>query len=214
MQIATRPICKNEFSSLIEFDDIYLQKSMNEAGVPLLQLAPSLTIHELEDAYKRKDVLAWVLIDNDVVGYFWFEKKSNSLYISGIAIKKEFQGYGIVQYILKLAEEHAMKNYLSKCTLSVHPLNGPAINVYLKHNYIVVNAISSFFGLNYPDSFRLILEKALTCKIQYSDKSYEVLCNDNDGLNNAINNGYVGISLIRSDNKSNSCNKICFAKLL
>jgi hypothetical protein len=189
---------------------------MKEEGVPLLQLAPSLTIHELEEAYIRKDVLAWVLVDNNIVGYFWFEKKPESLYISGVAIKKEFQGQGIVQYILKLAEEYSRKNYFSKCTLSVHPLNGPAINVYLKHNYIVVNAISSFFGPKYPDSFRLILEKALTttCKIQYSDKSYDVSCHDENGLKNAINNGYVGINLIKSDNKSNSYNKICFSKLL
>jgi hypothetical protein len=38
--------------------------------------------------------------------------------------------------------------------------------------------------------------------------------NDFNGLKNAINNGYVGISLLKSDNKSNSYNKICFAKLL
>lgn len=215
MRLTTCPIVKSEFPSLIAFDEIHLRQPMSEIGVPTAQVAPPLTSQELEAAYNRKDILEWILVDNNLAGYFWFEKKSDAFYISGVAIKKEFQGQGIVQNILQRADKLARENYFSKCSLSVHPLNGPAMNVYLKHGYRVMNTHSSVFGFQYPEIFRLILEKELTPANPINfDYLLDVSCNDLEGLKNALNQGYIGIDFIRADKKKCPQNKIRFAKLL
>ncbi|TAK76823.1 MAG: GNAT family N-acetyltransferase [Gammaproteobacteria bacterium] len=212
--INTQSINRDDFAKLIDFDNRHLINAMKEMQLPPQQLPPALTQEELEKAVERNDVLKWVFVDDELAGYFWLEQKVNYLYISGVAIKENFHGIGLSQYILNLAEEKTKELHLSSCKLAVIPLNGRAVNAYLKHGYKIITCVTAFFGPHYPDSFRFIMEKNLAPdeKASVPRDGQAVSCADYTQLKNATDRGYVGVRLIRSESNNNVENKIWFER--
>lgn len=214
MKIRTQPVASNEHSKLIDFDNNYLINVMKEMGISDTQLPPSLEPDELEKAFLRKDTLEWIFVNDVLAGYFWFEKKIDHIYISGFAIKHGFQGIGLCQYVLNKAKKIAEINHLNFCRLAVIPLNGRAINAYLKCGYKITSCIPKYFGEDYPDSFRFIMEYDLSKKnmTYISTFGREVSCIDHEGLKNATDLRYAGVRIIRTGSNSNSDNYILFEK--
>ncbi len=212
----TQPIARNELPKLITFDNEHIQNVMLEYGVPINQLAPTLTEAELETAYRRNDELAWIYINDhdEIAGYCWFEPKADSLYLAGIAIRREFFGRGICQHILNYAEQVAQERGLLKCSLAVIPLNGRAIKAYLKHGYQIVRCVPAFFGIEHPDTLRFVMEKhfILSQVKRRIISKRTIVCTDTQQLQKAIDSGYVGIGIVQPQNNNNFENKIIFAK--
>jgi len=114
----------------------------------------------------------------------------------------------------KSAEEKAKEYQLKSCNLLAIPLNGRAVNAYLKYGYKIIQcALASYFGPEYPDSYRFIMEKKLNQKkSNFAIGHQEVICTDYELMNDLTNQGYVGIKLIRSSSQNNEENKILFEK--
>lgn len=212
MRMVSKPITKNELNDMIDFDRQYLINALIEQDIPSEQLPPSLMLNDLDQAILKDDVLDWIFVDNDLAGYYWFELKQDYLYIAGIAIKPHFQGMGLMQKILLSAEETAKKHQLNSCRLLVIPLNGRAVNVYLKYGYKVIQcAFASYFGPQYPNSYRFIMERNLLVKEPgVAIDVRETVCTDYELMNDLTDQGYIGIQLIRGQN--NNENKIVFKK--
>lgn len=211
--ITSQPITLSQIPLLIDFDHVYLRNAMEKTGVPDQQLPPLLTMNELEVGLNKNDYLQWLFVNNTLAGYVWIEKKMDCIYIAGVALKPEFHGQGLIQMILHVTEQIANENNLSICRLAAIPLNGRAINAYLKWGYKITACVEAFFGDQYPDSFRFILEKnLLDNKMQEYSEQCEIYCYENEKLKHATDNGYVGISLIASEKFDNAKNKILFKK--
>ena len=70
-------------------------------------------------------------------------------------------------------------------------------------------------GQQYPDTFRLMLEKELSSNLSCKEDisaTHEVVCGDNIKLKRTTDDGYVGVALVRSDSGDNFQNKIVFRK--
>ncbi len=216
MQFVSKSVSKNELNDVIDFDNQYLMNALTELGISKEHLPPSLTLHDLDQALSRKDALNWIFVDNNVAGYYWFELKPSHLYISGLAIKPNFQGMGLIQWILRLADEKAKEHTLNSCRLIVIPLNGRAVSAYLKDGYQIIQcALASHFGAEYPDSYRFIMEKNLLSKEPgTATDSREVICTEYEKMKDLTDQGYVGIQLIRSPNQNDNENKIVFKKFI
>ena len=214
MQIITKSVFKNDLNDIIDFDNRYLINIFIELGISKEQLPPSLTLKDLNQAILRNDILNWIFVDNELAGYYWFELKPDYLYIAAIAIKPHFQGIELAQEVLCSAEEKAKENQLKSCRLLVIPLNGRAVNTYLKYRYKIIQcALASHFGAEYPNSYRFIMEKNLILrKTDVAIDNQEVICTDYELMKNLINQGYIGTHLIRSLNQENRENKILFKK--
>lgn len=211
--ITYQSITTNEIPKLIHFDNIYLQGELIKMDIPKRQLPPPFTIEEIKNALAKNDDLQWIIVDGNLAGYIWFEKREDCIYIAGVAIHPEFQGSGIIQHILNSAEQKAKNLNLPLCKLAAIPLNGRAVNAYLKYGYEITRCIEAFFGPGYPDSFRFIMEKNIVRKAtqKFSDEC-EILCSDYKKLKDATDHSYVGIILKRSEDSKNSGNRIIFVK--
>jgi ribosomal protein S18 acetylase RimI-like enzyme len=214
LKISTKPILKNEFSELIEFDKIHFFQYMKNAGLHQDELPPLFTEVDIEKSYDRGDQIEWILVnDHTKGGYFWFEVKPDCLFIVGIAIQQAFYGVGMAQYVLELAEKKARDAAnLTLCRLVVIPLNGRAIKCYLNNGYRIVKFVSAFWGPQYPNTSRFIMEKSLSgipVKVSLTD-TIEIVCTDKENIQKVIDSGYIGIQLVRG--KNNADNRIIFKK--
>jgi GNAT superfamily N-acetyltransferase len=214
LKISTKPVLKNEFLELIEFDKIHFYQSMKNMGLPHDILPPFFTEIDVEKSHYRGDQIEWILVNDDIkAGYFWFEIKLDCLFIVGIAIQREFYGLGIGQYILKLAEKKARDANLTLCRLLVIPMNGRAIKCYLNYGYHIVQYVTAAWGPKYPNTFRLIMEKSLSntpTKVSSPD-TIEIICTDKEKIKRVIDSGYLGDELVRQENNAN--NSIIFKKM-
>jgi ribosomal protein S18 acetylase RimI-like enzyme len=207
------PINPGELQKLIAFDNQYFINMLKEQGVSAKDRPAEFTVDELEKAFYRKDILNWVFNNDELAGYFWFELKSDHLYIPGIVIKENFYGKGIGQYVLDLAEEQAKETNLSLCKLAVIPLNGRALNLYFKQGYKITYCLSNFSGSENPGSFHLIMEKNLLGinQVNTISERLTIICTDYNKLEAVLENGYIGTS-ISSQSDNNFENKIGFEK--
>jgi len=212
-KIKTRQIKLSELYDLIDFDKIYLLDVMKKIGVKESKCAPLLTHDEILLAYNRKDILLWIFVNDNLAGYMWREKRSDCLFGAGIAIKPEYYGSGLSNYIINLTEKIAKESNLTTCRLAVIPINYRVVGAYMKHGYRIVECISAYAGSKYPDTFRCIMEKKLQ-KINNENilDRCEVLCSDEYKLQEMTDRGYVGVGLIRKNNENLTDNKIVFEK--
>src|SRR5579864_7890051 len=100
MNIDLRPLQLDELDHLIEFDRINLCDIMREIGVPETKCTPSITQAELLEALNRGDILSWIFVDDQLAGYIWGEKRADCLFGTGAALKKEFYGLGLIDYLI------------------------------------------------------------------------------------------------------------------
>lgn len=213
MQVTLKSVTKNELNEIIDFDNCYLMNAFIKLGIPAEQLPPSLKLNNLDQAILRGDVLDWIFVDNTLAGYYWFEIKPAHLYIAGLAIKPSFQGKGLIQQILVLADKKAKENKLQSCKLLTIPLNGRAVNAYLKYGYKIIQcALASYFEPEYPDSYRFMMEKNVIIEESVAIDHREVLCTNYELMKNLTDRRYIGVKLIRSSNQDNEENKILFEK--
>jgi hypothetical protein len=214
MIITSRPIETHELYDLIEFDKVYLVEVMRNIGIAESKCPPALEYAEVFTAYQRGDIMLWLLVDGNLAGYLWRIKQPDCLFSAGAAIKKEFYGLGLNRYIIDLTEKIAKEAGLTVSRIAVIPENGRAINAFMKQNYQIISYISAYFGPQYPNTFRLIMQKNFTenkIKKVVID-SHEVFCTDEQSLKEMIDSGYLGTRLIRSSDKDSSKNKILFEK--
>lgn len=108
--ITTRHVCEDELSELIIFDNRYFQTIMiEEMNIPPDEVPPALTYQELKESHDNGDDIEWIYFNNELAGYFWFEYKRDCLFISGLAVKENFYGVGICEYVLNLVPQRAKK---------------------------------------------------------------------------------------------------------
>ncbi|MEO8401725.1 MAG: GNAT family N-acetyltransferase [Gammaproteobacteria bacterium] len=211
--ITYRPLAISEIPDLIDFDNVYLKDVMENMGIPHQQLPPSLTIDEVKESLAKKNDVEWIFFNDVLAGYLWLEKQNDCIYIAGVAIKPKFYGIGLIQNVLNTAEQKAKKNNLPACRLAAIPINGRAVNAYLKYGYKIISCVEALFGVEYPESFRFIMEKSLLSKgTGPFTEEYEICCSDYKKLKQATDNAYIGIRLIGSKNQNNLENTICFVK--
>ncbi|CDZ77251.1 hypothetical protein BN59_01533 [Legionella massiliensis] len=203
MIIETQTIKPKDFPLLIEFDRIHLIEVMSELGIEASRCPPVLTNDELLSAYNKQDILLWLLVNKEIVGYLWREKRPNCLFGMGAAIKKEFYGLGLSEYFIKLTEQIAKEHALQYCQLAVIPQNGRVISTYMKHGYKIVKTVPAYLGAEYPDTFRCIMEKNLsetTSNLKTVNRC-TVSALDDEQLTQLTNNGYVGTCFIKGTNQ-------------
>lgn len=211
LHIKLRPLVSEEIDELIHFDQIYLRQVMAQTGIPADNLPPILSREEIEEGLSQMDQIEWIMIDDQSkAGYFWFQKRSDCLFINGIALKPEFYGMGLAQYALGVAEQNALAAQLKDCKLAVIPVNSRALKCYFKAGYRVVQYISSYFGPKHPNTFRLIMVKFLDNQNlpTFGHENLEILCADQIGQKESLDSGYIGIDLIPG--YSNGESKIIF----
>lgn len=203
MIIETQTITPSDFSYLIEFDRIHLINVMKELGVKTSRCPPVLTNDELLFAYNKKDILLWLLVNKEIAGYIWREKRPNCLFGMGAAIKKEFYGLGLSQYFINLTEQIAREHSLQYCQLAVIPQNGRVITAYMKHGYKIVKTVSAYIGPKYPDTFRCIMEKNLSetlSNVKILNRC-AVSVFDDEQLTQLTKDSYIGTCFIKEANQ-------------
>jgi ribosomal protein S18 acetylase RimI-like enzyme len=200
IMFTTRPIQPREFNQLIAFD----QKALIEdTGISHDYGPPPLTVEELEHAHKY-NILEWVVVHDVLAGYFWLENRNDHFFISGLAVMPEHYGSGLAQMILHLVDEKAKTLGLNIIKLAVMPENGRAINAYFKFGYQITAYNPDYFGSQYPNKFRLIMEKRLDLPPPnlLADRC-EIVCTNREAHKKVIDNGYVGIGIKRGDEAFN-----------
>lgn len=214
MAIKSRPVELHELPDLIEFDRLHLVDVMKSLGIAESKCPPVLEYAEVAAAYHRGDIFLWLLVDENLAGYMWRVKQPDCLFSAGAVIKKEFYGLGLSRHIIDLTEKIAKEAGLTASRIAVIPENGRAVNAFMKQGYRITAYTSAYFGLQYPDTFRCIMQKNFS---ENSDKeividSREILCSDKKGLKQTIDSGYIGTYFIRSADKDSSKSKIRFQK--
>ena len=210
--ITTRPIAKSEYQELIDFDDRY---NIHGSAYPASEAPPPLTLGELEDGYRRGDELYWLCSStSNRVGYYWTESRSDCLFLSALIIATDFKNKRIGRQVLHWVDEACIKKGLSRCTLTVSPLNLPALHLYLSHGYQIVRCETNYFGKSWPNRFRVVLEKEMKDQLENIEnfETIRVPCSDYDQLVQATANGYRGVLLTRSQDGSQNQSSITFRK--
>lgn len=210
-KIQIQPILPEEFPTLINFDNTYFRELIKGISLPISAMPVSFTLEELAAAFQNNNPLAWIFINKEPVGYFWFEPQISALHISGLVIKPNFYGLGISQYILDLAEKIAKEQFLKCCRLKVMPLNGRAVHAYLKCGYQITNYSDCVYDSHHLVSLRFIMEKAFTKReTNFLIDECEINCSDYEKLKDIIDRKYVGTGLIRASNNNSLENKLRF----
>jgi ribosomal protein S18 acetylase RimI-like enzyme len=213
-KITTKPISHSKLSQLIDFDTTYLLSLMKEIEIPEQQLPLPLSLDSLEKSLDTHDILEWIFLDHHLAGYFWLEYKIDYLYIAGLVIKTDFHGQDLCQYALKCAEEKALEHGFNTCKLAVIPLNGRALNAYLKYGYKITECIPSFFGHEHPESVRFIMTKNLlpSDTTPNDDAGYALGCIEYEKIKEATQKGDLGVRLLPSETKDSYQNRIWFER--
>ena len=76
-----------------------------------------------------------MLLDNEVIGYYSFQKIYNEGYINNLAIKKAHQGKGFGKKLMEDLIDRAQKFEVDALTLEVEVDNDRAIHLYEKYGF-------------------------------------------------------------------------------
>lgn len=75
-------------------------------------------------------------IDEKVVGYLGMWKIMDEAHITNIAVKKDYRGQGIGDYLMMAIIDYCEKHNIPNITLKVRKSNQVAINLYKKHGFV------------------------------------------------------------------------------
>jgi ribosomal-protein-alanine N-acetyltransferase len=75
-------------------------------------------------------------IDEKVVGYLGMWKIMDEAHITNIAVKKDYRGQGIGDYLMMAIIDYCEKHNIPNITLEVRKSNQVAINLYKKHGFV------------------------------------------------------------------------------
>ena len=92
-----------------------------------------------------------MLLDNEVIGYYSFQKVFDEGYINNIAIKREYQSKGFGTKLFEDLIERAQKFEVNALTLEVETDNERAIKLYKKFGFIEEGIRKNFY-LNKKDA--------------------------------------------------------------
>lgn len=92
-----------------------------------------------------------MLLDNEVIGYYSFQKVFDEGYINNIAIKREYQSKGFGTKLFEDLIERAQKFEVNALTLEVETDNERAIKLYKKFGFVEEGLRKNFY-LNKKDA--------------------------------------------------------------
>ena len=92
-----------------------------------------------------------MLLNDEVIGYYSFQKIFDEGYINNLAIKKEYQGKGYGKMLFEDLLERAQKFEVKTLTLEVEDDNTRAINLYKKYGFQEEGKRKNFY-LNKKDA--------------------------------------------------------------
>lgn len=83
---------------------------------------------------------------NNTVGWLWFEmvEEGRAAFLVYIFVEPEFRGQGKASEILKFFEQEAKNLSAEEIVLYVFKINTPAVKLYKKWGYAIVDEVSSF----------------------------------------------------------------------
>jgi ribosomal protein S18 acetylase RimI-like enzyme len=195
IELSQKPVLPEHFEELITFDT---QTLILNSDIPSNDAPPPFTFQEINSAFERGDGIYWLTsFNHQRIGYYWIEYRSDSLFLSGLAIATPFRNKKIGSQVLSWLDQVVEDKGLSSISLAVVPLNYPAIHTYLKHGYQVVRCESDYFGDTCPNKFRLIMEKRRNSLFQFNhlSNSLRISCKNETQMTKASRDGYVGVAL-------------------
>lgn len=204
-QLVEKDITIKDIDMFLAFDH---KAFFVENDTPKDHAPPEFTHREMEEYIKKGHIIKGLFDQSgNMMGYYIFELKPDELYIS-LAVDRQIRNLGVGTYILHLAQHEANNRQLKKCTLTVDSLNSRALYLYFKNGYKTTKYLKNHFG---PNAHRLWMEKDLTNQQEIIPTDpVTVSCSDDDGLEKVTKEGYVGISLLRSEDNNPRNNKILF----
>jgi ribosomal protein S18 acetylase RimI-like enzyme len=138
----------------------YMQQSINKYAEYIYQ---SKEVDSMERALKvsHEEVLPWAkeaLISkdhylyrvknakNDTVGWIWYEMvdEGKKAFLVYIFIDPKYRGRGLAGEVLEFFEQETRARGAEEIVLYVFKLNTPAIKLYKKNGYAIVDEVSSF----------------------------------------------------------------------
>jgi ribosomal protein S18 acetylase RimI-like enzyme len=103
--------------------------------------------------YLQEETIYLAYHNEVLVGKISFTSKENSITISGLIILPQFRGKGYGKYLSESIIE--LFPDCAKFTLTVHPENIHALNIYQNLGFIIIEKKENYFGDGEP---RLIME--------------------------------------------------------
>jgi len=80
-----------------------------------------------------------------LIGFYDNDRINKKAYVSILGIKSRFQGMGIASKLLRMMQEHALKNQIVQCCLHVRKMNKKAIRFYKSNGYVTIAATADSF---------------------------------------------------------------------
>ena len=100
----------------------------------------------LLDLIRKQNIIFRVMLkDDEVIGYYSFQKIFEEGYINNIAIKKEYQSQGYGTQLFQDLLERAEKFEVKALTLEVETDNEKAIKLYKKFGFIQEGVRKNFY---------------------------------------------------------------------
>ena len=92
--------------------------------------------NSLSDLIRQQNIIFRVMLkDDEVIGYYSFQKIFDEGYINNIAIKREYQSQGYCTQLFEDLIERAHKFEVNALTLEVEVKNEKAIGLYKKFGF-------------------------------------------------------------------------------
>ncbi len=102
---------------------------------------------------RQQNIIFRVMLkDDEVIGYYSFQKIFDEAYINNIAIKKEYQSQGFGTQLFQDLLERAEKFEAKSLTLEVETDNEKALKLYKKFGFEVEGTRKNFYK-NQKDAF-------------------------------------------------------------
>ena len=96
---------------------------------------------EFDHLFRTVGQVYCVYDDAQMSGFYWIEKRENTLHLHGLVLKTQFHGKGIGTQILeKLVTENHGK--VKEIELGVHDSNVRAIKLYERHGFETVKTLT------------------------------------------------------------------------
>ncbi len=205
-----RPLTEADFPKLLAFDSV---ATFERNDTPPDHNPPPFSIEELEQMQAKKEIMGGIFGNNgNMLAYWVFDVRDDELYLDGIAVHPDYRDQGVGTFILQLADQEARERGLNKCTLSVDPFNGRGVNAYLKHGYRITAYKKAYFGPEHPNTDRFFMEMELKDQKDLSGEKRELRVDNVKGMESALQEGFLGVSLTRASDRDNKHNLVIFQK--
>ncbi|MCI8728727.1 MAG: ribosomal protein S18-alanine N-acetyltransferase [Clostridia bacterium] len=89
----------------------------------------------------------YVLVDPEekVIGYYGFIKIFEDAEVTNVAVKREFRGKGLGNFLIEDMEKRALSLGIDNIFLEVRVSNAAAIGLYEKHRFSVINIRKKYY---------------------------------------------------------------------